>query len=54
MIATAGIGALCKPQAVRDRIRHNKFIVLIHNNIPVAVWTGSTNISAGDILAPLP
>jgi phosphatidylserine/phosphatidylglycerophosphate/cardiolipin synthase-like enzyme len=34
---------------VRSGIRHNKFIVLIHKDQPVAVWTGSTNISAGGI-----
>lgn len=49
MIADVGIGHLCKPQAVRDGIRHNKFIVLLHHDEPVAVWTGSTNISAGGI-----
>jgi hypothetical protein len=49
MIAATGIGALCQPQKSRDGIRHNKFIVLVHKNVPVAVWTGSTNISAGGI-----
>jgi hypothetical protein len=49
MIAKAGIKGICKPQKSRAGIRHNKFIVLIHNDKPVAVWTGSTNISAGGI-----
>lgn len=49
MIKQAGIKALCKPQKVRSGIRHNKFVVLIHKGKPVAVWTGSTNISAGGI-----
>jgi phosphatidylserine/phosphatidylglycerophosphate/cardiolipin synthase-like enzyme len=49
MIKKAGIKALCKPQKSRGGIRHNKFIVLIHKDVPVAVWTGSTNISAGGI-----
>src|SRR6266568_8931231 len=49
MIAETGIGALCQPQKARDGIRHNKFIVLVHKTVPVAVWTGSTNISAGGI-----
>ena len=49
MIAEAGIQEICKPQKVRSGIRHNKFIVLIHKDQPVAVWTGSTNISAGGI-----
>jgi phosphatidylserine/phosphatidylglycerophosphate/cardiolipin synthase-like enzyme len=37
------------PRTVSEGIRHNKFIVLLENNKPVAVWTGSTNISAGGI-----
>jgi hypothetical protein len=49
MIAQAGIKSLCKPQKPRGGIRHNKFIVLIHDDQPVAVWTGSTNVSAGGI-----
>jgi len=49
MIAKAGIKSLCVQQKPRAGIRHNKFIVLVHKNKPVAVWTGSTNISAGGI-----
>lgn len=49
MIAGARIKSICKPQKSRAGIRHNKFIVLIHKEKPVAVWTGSTNISAGGI-----
>jgi phosphatidylserine/phosphatidylglycerophosphate/cardiolipin synthase-like enzyme len=49
MIAKAGIKGICKPQKSRAGIRHNKFIVLIYKDKPVAVWTGSTNISAGGI-----
>ena len=49
MIAETGIGDFCKPQKSRGGIRHNKFIVLLHKTVPVAVWTGSTNISAGGI-----
>jgi len=49
MIAKAGIKAICVPQKSRAGIRHNKFLVLIYKNKPVAVWTGSTNISAGGI-----
>lgn len=49
MIAEAKIKGICKPQKSRAGIRHNKFIVLIHKDKPVAVWTGSTNISAGGI-----
>lgn len=49
MIADVGIKGICKPQKSRAGIRHNKFIVLIRKDKPVAVWTGSTNISAGGI-----
>ena len=49
MIAKAKIKSLCKAQKSRAGIRHNKFIVLIHKDKPVAVWTGSTNLSAGGI-----
>lgn len=37
------------PRTVTDGIRHNKFVVLLQGETPVAVWTGSTNISAGGI-----
>ena len=36
-------------RTVSEGIRHNKFIVLTQGGAPVAVWTGSTNISAGGI-----
>jgi phosphatidylserine/phosphatidylglycerophosphate/cardiolipin synthase-like enzyme len=49
MISNAGIQDICKPQKSREGIRHNKFIVLVYKNEPIAVWTGSTNISAGGI-----
>jgi phosphatidylserine/phosphatidylglycerophosphate/cardiolipin synthase-like enzyme len=49
IIKKARIKNLCTPQKSRGGIRHNKFIVLIHKDKPVAVWTGSTNISAGGI-----
>jgi phosphatidylserine/phosphatidylglycerophosphate/cardiolipin synthase-like enzyme len=49
MIRKAGIKKLCTKQKSRGGIRHNKFIVLIHKDKPAAVWTGSTNISAGGI-----
>ena len=50
-IAAAGLdeyGAVI-PRTVTEGIRHNKFIVLMDGTTPVAVWTGSTNISAGGI-----
>jgi phosphatidylserine/phosphatidylglycerophosphate/cardiolipin synthase-like enzyme len=36
-------------RTVSEGIRHNKFIVLTQGGSAVAVWTGSTNISAGGI-----
>lgn len=32
-----------------EGIPHNKFIVLLKNNMPLMVWTGSTNLSEGGI-----
>lgn len=32
-----------------DGIPHNKFIILLKDNVPQMVWTGSTNISMGGI-----
>jgi phosphatidylserine/phosphatidylglycerophosphate/cardiolipin synthase-like enzyme len=32
-----------------SNIQHNKFIVLLKDDKPVAVWTGSTNLTAGGI-----
>jgi phosphatidylserine/phosphatidylglycerophosphate/cardiolipin synthase-like enzyme len=37
------------PRTVSEGIRHNKFIVLLKDDQPIAVWTGSTNISDGGI-----
>jgi phosphatidylserine/phosphatidylglycerophosphate/cardiolipin synthase-like enzyme len=34
---------------VTEGLRHNKFIVLLKGGKPLAVWTGSTNISDGGI-----
>jgi len=50
-IATAGLDHYNAviPRTVTEGIRHNKFIVLLQGTKPVAVWTGSTNVSAGGI-----
>jgi phosphatidylserine/phosphatidylglycerophosphate/cardiolipin synthase-like enzyme len=55
-IARAGLDAAhaVVPRTVTEGIRHNKFVVLLEQNgagtyEPIAVWTGSTNISAGGI-----
>ena len=34
-------------------LQHNKFLVLSHGNQPVAVWTGSTNLTQGGIFGHL-
>jgi phosphatidylserine/phosphatidylglycerophosphate/cardiolipin synthase-like enzyme len=50
-ISTAGLDRdhAVVPRSVTEGIRHNKFIVLLKGDKPVAVWTGSTNVSAGGI-----
>lgn len=40
-----GIQSLAAPRKTGAAISHNKFIVLLHDNRPIAVWTGSTNIT---------
>lgn len=37
----------------QGKIMHNKFIVLTHEGVPVAVWTGSTNITENGIFGHL-
>ena len=51
VIGRAGLGqaGAAIPRTVTEGIRHNKFIVLAKDGDPVAVWTGSTNISDGGI-----
>jgi hypothetical protein len=51
-IAEARIGALCTPRT-QGKIMHNKFFVLLKDDEPVAVWTGSTNISENGIFGHL-
>ena len=36
-----------EPRRHSGDIPHNKFIVLLHQGAPVAVWTGSTNLTPG-------
>ena len=50
-IASAGLDQADAviPRTVTEGIKHNKFIVLLKDETPVAVWTGSTNISKGGI-----
>jgi len=37
------------PRRTSTGIRHNKFMILYKDEVPIAVWTGSTNISDGGI-----
>ncbi len=50
-LATAGLlqPEISFPRRKTTGIRHNKFLILLEDNQPVAVWTGSTNISEGGI-----
>jgi phosphatidylserine/phosphatidylglycerophosphate/cardiolipin synthase-like enzyme len=47
-IDAAGIRPLCTPRT-HTTIAHNKFVVLLEDGAPVAVWTGSTNFTEGGI-----
>jgi phosphatidylserine/phosphatidylglycerophosphate/cardiolipin synthase-like enzyme len=48
------IKPLCIPRAANPSyIAHNKFIVLLKDEKPVAVWTGSTNITLNGIFGHL-
>ena len=51
-IDAAGIADLCLPRA-NAKLMHNKFIVLTKNKEPLAVWTGSTNISRNALYGQL-
>jgi phosphatidylserine/phosphatidylglycerophosphate/cardiolipin synthase-like enzyme len=51
-IGHAGIDALVKPR-IRGSIMHNKFLVLSQDGAPVAVWTGSTNVTEQGIFGHL-
>jgi phosphatidylserine/phosphatidylglycerophosphate/cardiolipin synthase-like enzyme len=51
-IAATGIQDLCEPRTV-GKIMHNKFVVLTRNGSPVAVWTGSTNLTENGIFGHL-
>ena len=52
-IADHHIKSLCQPRAHGVKLMHNKFLVLSKNDRPVAVWTGSTNISENGIFGQL-
>lgn len=49
-IDAAGIGGLCTLRETNTSyIAHNKFIVRLERGRPMAVWTGSTNVTEGGI-----
>lgn len=49
-INTVNIQDICKARTAQpSAIAHNKFIVLLKNGAPEAVWTGSTNFTEGGI-----
>jgi phosphatidylserine/phosphatidylglycerophosphate/cardiolipin synthase-like enzyme len=54
-IQAAGLQAVCLPRQASPQtaICHDKFVVLIKNGIPQAVWTGSTNWTDGAIYGQL-
>lgn len=51
----AGLDPVCVQRKANPQsgIMHDKFVVLLHNNSPVAVWTGSTNWTEGAIYGQL-
>ena len=49
MINHCGLSRVCAPRKSGGAQKHNKFIVLLKDDHPVEVWTGSTNISDGGI-----
>jgi phosphatidylserine/phosphatidylglycerophosphate/cardiolipin synthase-like enzyme len=51
-IAREQIVGLCQPRSL-GTIMHNKFIVLLEGDDPIAVWTGSTNISENGLFGQL-
>jgi hypothetical protein len=51
----AGLDAVCHQRTASptNAISHNKFVVLLKDNTPLAVWTGSTNWTDGGIYGQL-
>src|SRR5262249_54870087 len=47
-IHLAGVKKLCRPRT-QGKIMHNKFLVLLKDDVPIAVWTGSTNLTENGI-----
>jgi hypothetical protein len=51
-INKVGIGAFCQARTT-GTLMHNKFFVLVRDGAPVAVWTGSTNLTENGIFGHL-
>lgn len=51
-IAAAKIKGICRPRT-SGKLMHNKFFVLTRKEKPLAVWTGSTNITESGIFGHL-
>jgi phosphatidylserine/phosphatidylglycerophosphate/cardiolipin synthase-like enzyme len=51
-IRNAGIKSICAPRTT-GKLMHNKFFVLTKDDRPVAVWTGSTNLTENGIFGHL-
>jgi phosphatidylserine/phosphatidylglycerophosphate/cardiolipin synthase-like enzyme len=49
----AGLDAVCVQRKNQGQISHNKFVVLLKQGTPRAVWTGSTNWTDGGIYGQL-
>ncbi len=47
-----GMNGICKPRTI-GKIMHNKFVVLLKNEKPIAVWLGSTNLTENGIFGHL-
>ncbi len=54
-VAESGLDAavIWRTAANKSALLHNKFLVLTHKGSPVAVWTGSTNLTQGAIYGHL-
>lgn len=54
-VTAAGLDSavLWRTAANKSALQHNKFLVLTHDGAPVAVWTGSTNLTQGAVFGHL-
>lgn len=50
-VAAAGADGLVtwRKAPNKSSLQHNKFLILLHDDEPVAVWTGSTNLTLGGV-----